>query len=492
MNLLDKTIAVFNPEKAHKRAAHRVALKNIRKYEGAARGTNRTKYWNAPSSSANDALLSSLEVLRNRSRQLRRDNSHAHRVIESKTSDVVGTGILTEFSDEELDKKFSDWADSVKIDYDQHLNYHGLQALVMDAVSESGDVLFRRVWRPAKKRKKGEIPFRIQILESDHLDHSKNEITKDGNKIVQGVERDADGDVVAYWLFKEHPNQFSGGFFSKNTSERFDAKDIGIVFDKKRPGQERGVPALAPVMMGIHDHGQANDAELVRIKTAACFTGIVTTNDIDNDEDDDEEDNIIGDRIEPGTFRKLAPGESITFSSPPHSAGINDFLKQNLHSVATGTGMTYSSLSGDLSNVNFSSGRMGQTEARKTTSRFRNNIIVTQFCSRVTEWFIEGYELISTKPIKDRTVTYTPPKREFIDPVKEVNGLLTEVRSGFSSLPEVQRSYGKDPRDVLREIKKVNRQLDDMGIILDSDPRAVSKAGNENSFFKNNGDKNED
>lgn len=108
MNLVDKTIAIFNPEKAHKRIAHRAALKHMRKYEAASRGTNRTKYWNAPASSANDALLSSIEVLRNRSRQLRRDNAYAHRLIQLNTSNVVGSGILTEFSDEDLDKKFAE------------------------------------------------------------------------------------------------------------------------------------------------------------------------------------------------------------------------------------------------------------------------------------------------------------------------------------------------------------------------------------------------
>jgi capsid protein len=43
-----------------------------------------------------------------------------------------------------------------------------------------------------------------------------------------------------------------------------------------RPGQVRGVPWLAPVMLAMRDLDDYRDAERMRKKTEACLAGIVT------------------------------------------------------------------------------------------------------------------------------------------------------------------------------------------------------------------------
>ena len=45
------------------------------------------------------------------------------------------------------------------------------------------------------------------------------------------------------------------------------------------------------------------------------------------------------------------------------------------------------------------------------------------------------------------------------------------------SLSEAIREYGYDPEEVLREIQQDNELLDQLEIVLDTDPRKVTLAG---------------
>ena len=48
------------------------------------------------------------------------------------------------------------------------------------------------------------------------------------------------------------------------------------LFDRLRPGQVRGVPWFAPVILKLRDLDEYDDAELVRKKIEACFAAFVT------------------------------------------------------------------------------------------------------------------------------------------------------------------------------------------------------------------------
>ena len=92
-NALDNVIGFFNPEAGVKRARARMTLEQARKYDGAA-GGRRNQNWHAPSTSADAALGPSLERLRNRSRDLSRNNPFAARAVQVLVNNTVGGGVL--------------------------------------------------------------------------------------------------------------------------------------------------------------------------------------------------------------------------------------------------------------------------------------------------------------------------------------------------------------------------------------------------------------
>lgn len=98
--------------------------------------------------------------------------------------------------------------------------------------------------------------------------------------------------------------------------------------------------------------------------------------------------------------------------------------------------------------------------------------MIIQFCAPVWKWFEEAAKVSSVMAPQAEFETYwTAPRREMIDPVKEVKGLEASVRAGFTSWQDVVREMGGDP-DVLRtEMAEDMQAFDAIGSKPSSDPR---------------------
>lgn len=470
----DKLIGWFSPQMALKRVQAREKLQ--RKYEGATE-TRRTVGWNTSNSSSQKETYQSLEKLRDRSRDLLRNNAYAKRAQESFKNNVVGKGILaqiTDVSSSAREKKINDlwdsWAGSTECDFDQRKNFIGIQRLIERSRFENGEVLILR--RYLKNSDFKTIPLALQLIESDHLDTSGFYSSPNkGNKLVQGIEFDPNGKRVAYHLFKEHP----GGFSTSRETVRIDASEMLHVYDELRVGQVRGVADLSPTLIKLKDFDEYEDAQLVRQKMAACYMAFVRDQDMPEDGElsDDEEDLIT--KFEPGIIEMLPEGKTIEFATPPSVDGYADYARHNLRGIACAIGLSYESLSMDYSNVNFSSGRMGWIEMARTIDDIRHNVLIPQFLNPVFEWFLEAVSLIGL-PTSSISVTWTPPKREMIDPTKETPALIESIQSGLVSFSEAIQSLGKDPDQHIARIKKDFEDLDKAGLRLTCDPRYAVKA----------------
>lgn len=237
-------------------------------YDGAGHG-KRLGNWYPSNSSINTILASNLSVLRNRARDIVRKNPYASNAIDSIVANCIGTGIKPQSKAKDADFRRSiqeawlQWTDLA--DYTGTLDFYGLQALVLRSVVESGECFVR-----FKIDKNAFVPLKLQVLESEHLDCTKNIELTNGNIIRSGIEFDKKGNRVAYHLFKEHPGDASqlSGF---NCSLRIPASEILHIFKPLRPGQIRGEPWLSNVLLKLHELDQYEDAELVRKKHPLCL-----------------------------------------------------------------------------------------------------------------------------------------------------------------------------------------------------------------------------
>jgi lambda family phage portal protein len=333
------------------------------------------------------------------------------------------------------------------------------------------------------------VGLQLQVLEPEHLPVHLNITAENGNLIRAGIEFDRLGRRVAYHLYRSHPEDGQLAPMSgtgDNSTTRVDAREIVHLYRPLRPGQIRGEPWLARALVKLHDLDQYDDAELVRKKTAAMFAGFVTRL--------TPEDNLLGEGLpngngvalaglEPGTMQILEPGEDIKFSQPADVGGsYSEFLRMQFRAVAAAMGVTYEQLTGDLTQVNYSSIRAGLLEFRRRVEAFQHGVIVYQMCRPIwNAWMdqavlegalvLPGYATEAKAKRDYQACKWIPQGWQWVDPLKEANAMKAAIRCGLMSRSEAISANGYDAEDVDREIAADNARADGLGLILDSDPR---------------------
>jgi lambda family phage portal protein len=470
VNALDKLIAWASPARGLRRARARLQMEQVRRYDAAASG-RRTDGWLTQSTSANAELQLSLPRLRDRHRELIRNNPWACRAKQAIVTHTIGFGITAKLNgNKTAQKKYKQWSDSTDCDADGRNNMAGLQVLAMGCVVEAGEVIVRRRWRLVTDRLA--VPMQLQVLEPDYLDHSKTELLTGGARIIQGVEFDAIGRRVAYWLFEEHPGDIVG---MPAVSKRVPAKDVIHVFRQDRPGQVRGVPWGAPTMLSMRDLDDYEDAYLFRQKIANCQVGVV--HDMPDTAAISREQQklpALSESFEPGRFDYLPEGKDITFNTPPAAGDYGPFTRAVLMRIAAAYGITFAALTGDLTKVNFSSGRMGNIDMGRNITTWQWAMLVPQLLDPVTAWFGDALEMIGIRGA-GMTAKYGMPRREMLNPTQEVQAYKDAIRAGLMTLPAAHRELGEDSDEVLQEFAATNQLVDQLELQFDSDPRSDSK-----------------
>ncbi|WP_319825853.1 phage portal protein [Thalassovita sp.] len=483
MNWFDRTLGVIAPGVGLRRARQRQALEVLaRAYEGAKTG-RRTEGWITPGTGANSEIGPALARLRARSRDLVRNNPYAAKAVQALVSNMVGTGLMprarageTELA-RQADRLWARFAS--ECDADGLTDFAGLQALIVRSLVESGEVLVRL--RPRRVEDGLAVPLQLQVLEPDHLDTGRTEELPGGGYILQGVEFDPLGRRVAYWLYPRHPGEAGGlSGLGHPVARRVPADQVLHLFERLRPGQVRGVPWFAPVMLKLRDLDDYDEAELVRKKIEACFAAFVTGA-------EDEETlgraqlDAAGRRVEsfePGMIEYLEPGKDVKFASPAASGGYAEYMRMQLHAVAAGVGLTYELLTGDLSQVNYSSIRAGLIEFRRRMEALQWQLLVPGLCQPVWRRFVLAAQAAGALPDgAEIAAEWTAPRFEAVDPLKDIQADVQAVRAGVMTLKEAIARQGYEPAQVLREIAETNAELDALGLILDSDPRRSTKTG---------------
>lgn len=484
MNIIDKVVSFFDPITAVKRELAREALNG---YDSGGFGKRLNK-WLTSSSGPNAAMDGSIQVLKDRSRDLIRNNEYAFSAKTKIITSVVGTGIKTTIAggNKKLEKEWKKFANTTRCDLNNQVDLAGIQRQVIGAVFESGEVLVRRIRRRTDSGLS--TPMQLQIIEGDFLDHTKDNFVGVGKpgRIYRGIEFNSLNQPVAYHLYKEHPGENFGFNYNKNQSVRVPASEIVHLFRVDRPNQIRGVPWLHPVIVKIKDLSDYEDAQLVRQKIAACFAGFIYDNDPATAVKGlKEKGGELYDKMTPGVMEILPPGRDVKFSSPPTVSNYGEFTSTILHGIAVGCNLTYELLTGDYSQVNFSSARMSRIEFKKSVEIWQQDLLISSFLPTVWEWFVETQEILG-RSIGKAEIEFTRPRQEMIDPSKEIKGIKDEVRTGLNSLSGAIRESGRDPDRVFEEWKQDAERLDKDNLIFDSDPRNTSMAGQQQ--FESNSD----
>jgi lambda family phage portal protein len=291
----------------------------------------------------------------------------------------------------------------------------------------------------------------LRVLSPRQVDASLSRPLANGGRIVHGVEIDAAGRRAAYWVRPADDEPFAATL----QPIRVVADDIAHVFDPVAPGQVRGLSWLAPVATRLVEIDRLEDALLAKFNTAALFAGIVTREaDIGSATGGEVADGVEVSSLEPGAMLNLPAGTDIKFSNPPSSEGSADFLRAMQRSAAAGGGVPYELLTHDLSQLSYSSARVGLMEFRRRVISVQKNLLVAQLLAKVWRRFAVLEVIAGRLPAEAMTVdaAFIFPGWAQLDPVKETNADVTAVDHGFKSRAEVVSGRGRDLEEVDVEI----------------------------------------
>ncbi|WP_298028721.1 phage portal protein [uncultured Dysosmobacter sp.] len=508
-NFLDKCIAAVSPVRAVRRAAARTALEFVNSGYGNY-GANTTKKsmrgWMYYGGSTKEDIEDNIDVLRQRSRDAYMGIPIAAAALKTLRTNVVAGGLmpspqidadflgLTNEQAEALQaqvlREFSLWADTPVCDADRMDNFYKLQQLAFLSYLMNGDAI---ALLPVKEQPGSPYSLRVRIIEADRVcsPNGYDRLTpcvvagRDVYSIVQGVETDESGTVVAYWISNRHPLaslSTQAGALEWTRVEAYGATgrpNVLHVMNRERAGQLRGVPILAPVLEALKQLGRYTDAEITAAVISAMFTVFIKSATVQNGKP-------IGEMLPPdvlidaqdqssielgaGAVVALNPGEDVEFADPKHpNSGYDTFFNAMVVEIAAGLEIPPEVVLKQFTK-NFSSARGSLNEFWRTCGMMRD-WFADDFCQPIYEAFFA--EAVARERIKapgffaDPAIrkAYTDckwngPSRTALNPSQEVEAAIKRVDAGFSTAEEetAQLTGGDYNRNIRKRVIEAQRK----------------------------------
>ena len=458
--------------------------RGLRRFD-AAQHNRLTASWVASERSINTELRGDLDALRRRSRDLAKNSPLAKKFLRMCMANIAGPRGFTlqaraadgdkqdTLANDAIEAAWRDWGRAKHCDVAGRLSFRKLTQAVVLAVARDGEALIR-----VREGAKNPHGYALQLLDIERLDTTLNREPADGkNQIIMGVEMDADGKPVAYWL----ANAPLGRDPTGKRLQRIPAAEIIHLFMTEDPEQVRGIPWMHAAMLTVNDLKGYNHAAIVAARIGASKMGFFVLPDGDTtkvaDGDDDQGAPFMS--AEPGQFGVLR-GEGADFKSfdpdYPH-ANYASFVKEHKRDIATGFGVAYNSLANDLEGVNFSSIRSGTLEERDHWMLAQGDFI-EQFCDLVFEGWLDcallsgaikmpnGSALPAAKRTKFLAHEFQGRRWQWVDPLKDMQAVVLGMENGITDPYVVCAQQGVDPEDVLAGIARFRALAAKLGVPL--------------------------
>lgn len=442
----------------------------------AAGASRMTLDWAIAPLSADSAMRGRLGPMRDRARDLERNNEWVRGFLRSLENNVIGeagislqlrvrdqSGTMDEMANTMIENAWAQWGRVGKCTVCGRHSWRDVQKIIIRSLARDGEIVIRKVMTKAG--------MKLQLIESDLLDTDYNMNLSDGNFIRFGVEMDATRLPVAYWLLGRHPGEMEFANYSP-LRVRVPAEEIIHLFISDRTDQTRGTPWLAASMQSLKMLSGYAEAELVAARTGAAKMGFFTRQTPDGWSGETDSDGNLSMDASPGTIEELPPGVDFKSWSNDHpNSGYGDFVKSMLRGVATSLGISYNTLSSDLEGVNYSSIRAGLIEERevwKSLQRF----LIEHFCEPLfSEWLatelLQGrINLPYEKMWKFDAPEFQGRRWSWVDPKKDMEAAILAIRSGQKSLRQIISEQGGDIYDTLMAIKADNDLAISLGVTL--------------------------
>lgn len=456
-------------------------------------GASRTRsalrgYTPIKSSTAAD-VDANLTTLRNRSADMYCNSPLGSGALNSSRNNVVGAGLRVspkvdyrllgisaveakEWQRHTL-REFNLWARSTACDLYRKHNFFDMQDIAYLSYMVDGDA-----WAAIKYRRplpNNPYCLRLQLFEASRvcnpnsvsaygpLSHFDVETVNqsNGNRIINGVEIDGDGAVVAYWIANRVPLDLTNPakLLEWRRVEAYGRRsgrpNILQISHEERPEQYRGVPYMAPVIEVMKQVQRYTGAELTAAIIKSCFTlfftsGTGTSRDVRD---------VLGSpyesleplkpedfekiKVGPGSFNLLPEGVDVkAVDAGRNLSTFEPFINALICQIGASLGIPSEVLLSRFQS-SYSAARAALLQAA-AVFKTRRTWFARDFCQPVYEaWLAEAVAIGRVKAPgfgADPLITaawssadWFGPVMGMLDPVKEVNGAALRVKYGLST-----------------------------------------------------------
>jgi lambda family phage portal protein len=428
--------------------------------------------------SADSAILPDLQVLRNVSRKLTRDDPHASSAISLIEESIVGHGIVprsnatarrTGMSETEVqawneacDAVWERWCEE-DADATGDGSFYDVQALALRTWFVDGEVLGHLVMRDGT--------ISCELIDADRLWSPGG---RDTDTVRGGVERDSGGRSVAFYFLPSHPADmtFGAAFTVQPTRIVAEMEGLSIVqhgYRKEAVGQSRGVPRLTPGAEYLRHLHHYLGSELIAARASSNYALFIkrNINETDTDllpvqgmEEDTAAQQEYHETLEPGTIEYLNEGEEpVPFTPNRPGSSFEPFTVRMLRAACASFGVSYELVCKDLGRMNLSSARAMLRECHRGFDLARSRF-VRAFCrpwwrnvmlDAIRRGELQPPSAFLEDPSAFMSARWVAPGYGMVDPVTDVEGSRKACDANLSTPWAEAAKWGTDLEHVMRE-----------------------------------------
>lgn len=462
--------------------------------------------WKPYAGDANTDTIYDLVTIRSRARDLSRNAPIGGAATSTVVTNVIGTGLSMQcnpdarflgWSDKqaaewkrEVESEWQLWCCSFDCDASRAMNFYGLQSLALRSMLESGDVLSLT---PSIKRS-SPYSLAIQLVEADRL--SNKDHTANTDRKIEGVTLDDNGAAIRYDVAKQHPGSIKRNAMKWTEIDAYGKngrRNVLHLFDRRRPGQVRGVPYLAPVIEHLKQLQRYSEAELQAAVVSAALA-IFVKMDADAFESLFEGESagkylenamswkggVSTDLDGPGKAVNLLPGESVEVPDLGRpNANYDPFFLSMLKQIGPALEIPFEVLIKHFSS-SYSASRAALLDFWRFV-RVRRDFMATYFCEPIKElWFEEAVSLgrISAPGFFSNSrirmaytrVSWIGDSPGSIDQEKDVKAAEKRIALGISTREKESVAYdGGDWEANHKQLAKEKKMRDSGGLNEDQE-----------------------
>jgi lambda family phage portal protein len=328
------------------------------------------------------------------------------------------------------------------------------------------------------------VPFWLEALEPDFVP-----MTSDAAKnLNQGVFLDNWGRPKKFLVYKSLP--VSG---RQLDTKEIDADSMLHLKFTRRLHQTRGTSMVSGVLMRLSALKEYEDSELTAARIAAALGMYIKKGDgqtFDADSASKEDREL---EIQPGMlYDELQPGEEIgMIKSDRPNPNLETFRNGQLRAVAAGSRLSFSSTARNY-NGTYSAQRQELVESTDGYLILQDCFIGAVTRPMYRAWLkmaIASGEIKVPRGVDKDTLygaVYSGPVMPWIDPVKEANAWVTQIRGGSATESDWVRASGRNPDEVKRRRAAEIEENKELGLVFDTDP-ANDKGGTSAEVKSQNG-----